>query len=292
MNKFLKWTLTSVLAVVILLFAAIISINSSFNGKLNQLYNLAEIENWPIDATAENIELGGRLSVFRGCTDCHGANLGGKLLIDDPMIGSVHTPNITRGQGGLPADWDRIDWVRSLKHGVKRNGQSLLLMPSYETTHMTRDDMGALIAYLEQVPPVNSVPTQIQFKPLGKLLSILDELPTFVAHKINHEAALVTQLESGPTATYGAYLAVTCTGCHRADFKGGKHPNPGMPQASDITASTGNMGRYSFEEFKRMLTTGKRPDGSLMNAEAMPWPMLTVLNEVEIVALYHCFRTL
>lgn len=276
---------------LLVLLSAVLIINLKFNSKKEKSFALPEIESWEIDRSDTSVELGGRLSVFRGCADCHGANLGGKLFLDDPMIGKIYTPNITRGKGGLPADWSTTDWVRALKHGVKRDGKSLLIMPSYETTHMSRQDMGAVIAYIEQVQPVDAEWGETEMKPLGKLLALLDELPTFIAEKIDHTAKLVPAMEVGPTAAYGEYLAVTCTGCHRTDFRGGKHPVPGLPDVTNITGH-GELANYRFADFKLALTTGKRPNGSSMNAEAMPWPMLTVLNDVELEALFIYLKSL
>src|SRR3712207_9015931 len=39
------------------------------------------------------------------------------------------------------------DWMRALEHGIDRNGKPLLLMPSHETTLMTKSDLASVIAY-------------------------------------------------------------------------------------------------------------------------------------------------
>src|SRR3954454_9482013 len=35
------------------------------------------------------------------CTQCHGANLAGRVLMDDPSIGRIASSNLTRGRGGV-----------------------------------------------------------------------------------------------------------------------------------------------------------------------------------------------
>lgn len=287
----LRWSAYAFGSLLFLLVAALVSINASFKSKKNQIYKTGDIAIWEIDRSTKAVSEGGRLVTFRGCIDCHGKDLGGKIMINDPAIGTVIAPNITKGAGGLPADWSMTDWVRALKHGVNRQGNSLLIMPSYETAKLSQQDMGAIIAYVEQVAPVNKTWEQSSFGYLGKLLSILDELPTFVATKLDHQAALIPSVEARPEAAYGAYLAVSCTGCHKADFKGGKHPVPGMPEVPNIT-SKGVMAQHQLDSFDRFMRTGKNHKGRQVEPAAMPWPLATVLTAVEMEALYLYLKSL
>ena len=71
-----------------------------------------------------------------GCMACHGANLGGGTMIDDPAIGSVLGPNLTPGKGGRCADYSMADWDRVVRHGVKRDGTATL-MPSEDFFKMS-----------------------------------------------------------------------------------------------------------------------------------------------------------
>ena len=286
-----RWSAYVFGSLLLLLVAAVVSINASFKSKTNQSYDTGAVATWEIDRSSEAVQEGGRLVTFRGCIDCHGKNLGGKIMINDPAIGTVIAPNITRGKGGLPADWSEVDWVRTLKHGVNRDGHSLLIMPSYETAQLTKADMGAIIAYVDQVAAVDQEWERSSFGPLGKLLSILDELPTFVAAKIDHQAVLPADMEPKADVTYGAYLAVSCTGCHKPDFKGGKHPVPGMPEVPDITGK-GILAKHQLQSFDAFMRTGKNTEGRQVDPAAMPWPLATVLTAVEMEALYLYLKSL
>ena len=93
-----------------------------------------------------------RLSVARGahivkavgsCTLCHGDDLGGAVYADMGMIGVIAGPNLTRGRGGRPADFTLADWVRALRFGVRRDGTSLIAMPSEVFTSFTDDDLAS-----------------------------------------------------------------------------------------------------------------------------------------------------
>jgi cytochrome c553 len=85
--------------------------------------------------------------------------------------------------------------------------------------------------------------------------------------------------------TYGQYVAVACTGCHRADFKGGDALIPGSPPVPNITA-TGNIGNWTEEQFIQTLRKGITPEGKSLDPMFMPWPMAKDFTETEIKAIY------
>lgn len=86
--------------------------------------------------------------------------MGGAKVIDHPAMGRAYGPNLTRGRGGRATDLRDEDWVRAIRHEVAEGGHPRYLMPSLEYSHFTDDDLGAVIAYVKSVPPVDreSVP--------------------------------------------------------------------------------------------------------------------------------------
>ncbi|MBD0258190.1 MAG: cytochrome C, partial [Cytophagales bacterium] len=76
---------------------------------------------------ARGVDVASRLAM---CTVCHGPDLGGKVYLDAGSLGVIAGPNLTRGQGGIGAGMTTTDWVRALRHGVRRDGTSLVVMPS------------------------------------------------------------------------------------------------------------------------------------------------------------------
>src|SRR5215207_1540403 len=68
-------------------------------------------------ASEVSIERGHHLAKTRGCLECHGPDLGGAKVVDDPAMGKLYGPNITRGKGGLKATHTDEDFVRALRHG-------------------------------------------------------------------------------------------------------------------------------------------------------------------------------
>ena len=93
----------------------------------------------------------------------------------------------------------------------------------------------------------------------------------------------------------GQYIAQGCTGCHGAHFSGGKIPGtpPAWPAAANLTSAPDSaMAHYtSVEQFRSLLRTGKRPDGSAVS-EVMPFKALAYMNDPEIDALFAFLKTI
>ena len=65
------------------------------------------------------------------------------------MIGTLRAPNLT--PGGVGGTYTDTDWIRALRHGVAPDGTPLVFMPSWEYYYLSKEDLGALIAYLKQL---------------------------------------------------------------------------------------------------------------------------------------------
>ena len=89
------------------------------------------------------------------CVDCHGEDLGGTKMLEDPAIGTLWAKNLTRGRGGIAADYDDAAFERAIRHGLRPDGVRLVVMPSEEYQRISDEDLGAVIAYIKSVPPVD-----------------------------------------------------------------------------------------------------------------------------------------
>lgn len=224
------------------------------------------------------------------CNDCHGDDLGGKMLIDDPAIGRIWVPNLTAGAGGV-AGYTDADWERAVRHGVARDGRRLIVMPSEEYQYLSDEDLGAVVAYLRSVPAVDRerVPTRVG--PLARALYLAGQFPLFGFDVVTHGGQAVPSVPIDTTAEYGQYLgSVGCSGCHGAGYSGGKIPGtpPDWPAAANITP--GGIGHYSFEQFDAVLRTGTRPDGSQLHA-LMPIGATRLMTDVEMKAMWNYLRS-
>jgi mono/diheme cytochrome c family protein len=235
----------------------------------------------------EWLERGRYLFMTRGCAECHGATGGGKEVVNDGGM-LVVAPNITLGDGSAVKGFRPVDWVRVLRHGVKRNDKVVMIMPSEDYNQLTDEDMGALVGYAMALPPVSGKSTIIEL-PLPVLALYGVGAIQDAYEKIDHKKPAPPPIKPSVTPAYGAYLANACIGCHGDHLGGGKVPGgpPSWPAAANLTPGKGSaMLRYpDAESFIAMFKSGKRPDGSAIN-EAMPFAMLGAMTEDDMRALH------
>jgi mono/diheme cytochrome c family protein len=235
----------------------------------------------------ETLAWGEHIAVTRGCIDCHGKDLGGGVFADAMPVFRLWGSNLTAG--GVGKTYSDADWVRAIRHGVGPDGRSLLLMPSYEYYLLSDGDLSSLIAYIQSLPAVDRDLGENQVGPLGRVLFASGKLPLLAAELIDHDAPRPVAPPRGATVEYGAYLAVGCTGCHGEGFSGGMIPGvpPEWPPAANITPDPeSGLGSWTREDFFRAMREGKRPDGTDLRAEFMPWTNMAGFKDDELEALW------
>jgi mono/diheme cytochrome c family protein len=120
------------------------------------------------------------------CGDCHGQDLGGDTLLDDPAMGLIYSPNLTRGAGGIGGTYTDAQWEAAIRHGLAADGRRLVVMPSNEYQFLSDEDLGTIIAYLRTVPAVDRTgPTQ-RVGPLARALYAGGVFPMFPAKAVTH----------------------------------------------------------------------------------------------------------
>ncbi|MGV3601370.1 MAG: c-type cytochrome [Dyadobacter fermentans] len=234
---------------------------------------------------------GKHLSVIKGCQECHGADLSGKIMNDDGALGKLVAGNITKGKGGISKSYTSADWLQALRHGVDNDGRPLLFMPSQEFAQLSREDITAIISYCENVPAVDHVLPENDLGPVAYILSYYDKFPLLSVEKIKHDAPMIARADSSEGIAQGKYLAVSCSGCHGVGFKGGDPLAPGLPPVPDISG-TGRLGKWTEQQFVHTLRTGKTPTGHQMSNDNMPWQMTAQYEDKELHSLYQFLRSL
>jgi mono/diheme cytochrome c family protein len=228
-----------------------------------------------------------------GCAGCHGADLAGTAFFQDRALGTVPAPNLTAGVGGFGRDAAAEDWVRAVRHGIGRDGRVLGAMPSDLYAHLSDDDFGAVLAYVQSVPPVDREWPARGLTPVGTLVFGVVGFSTLPYAKIDHAGAHgpVPHPVEEVSAAYGRYVTTiaTCSDCHGPDLRGYQGP-PGPPPGPDIT-STGALGYLTSDEFVHLLRTGLRPDGRPLGLE-MPWAGYAGMTDDELGAMYLYLRSL
>lgn len=279
------WVLLSILSI-----AAIFYTYASYrvNTRLEKRYDV-KVESLVIPTDSASIAIGKHLVDIKGCRDCHGDNMAGKIVADNLMLGHLAGPNLTHGEGGLPAGYSTENWVKAIRHGLDSNNYPIIVMPSLETSKMSKEDLQSMIAYLQNLEPVDNTMPESSLGIMIKTMVYLDAIDVIPAEKIDHEAALLSNVNTSSPMELGEYLSVMCSGCHRENFKGGPPMAPGFPPAPDITSS-GATGRWTEAEFITALRTAQRPDGTTLDPN-MPVQMTKHYTDDELHALYSFLRT-
>lgn len=289
-RKILKYLLFTLLTIIVVAAAFFAYANIAVNKRFEKSYQI-EPKPLTVHSDSASLALGAHLSVIKGCTDCHASDLGGKVMVDDPAMGRLVTPNITQGKGGLPTDYSTEDWVKAIRHGISRENTPLKMMPSQEFNFLTEKDLAALIAYCQSLTPVDRELPEIELRPLGVLLTHFDKIPMVPAELIDHQREVVADIPNEVSLENGQYLATSCSGCHRSDFKGGDGHIPGSPKVADITGS-GNVGKWTEEQFIATLRTGGTPEGKQLDNAFMPWQMTQAYTDTELKSLYIYLKSL
>lgn len=217
MKKIIQWTSIVLGGLFVLIAVAGLLLYPVGMKKLNQTYpNLAvETVNIPIDEEA--IARGKHIATIWACSRCHGEDLSGSVITNDPLagmvplLGTIPASNLTSGNGGIATSYTDTDWVRAIRHGVMPEGSGEVLMFDYST--MSDQDLGDLIAYLKQTPPVDTNYPEMSDGPILPILAAAGLLPP-AADKIDHKAPRPAYPAPGATVEYGQYLSAVCIACH------------------------------------------------------------------------------
>lgn len=247
---------------------------------LEQVYGLTPVS---LAGTTPSVEIGRRIVMIRnGCNDCHGDDLGGKLIVDDPAFGTIYGSNLTPA---ALADWSDEELAMAIRHGVNRERRPLVFMPSQDYILLSKEDLASVVAYLRSVPPVEKENVPVKLGPIGKLLFATGKAPTIIAATaIDHGAQFTAKPSEEPTREFGRYLVATsCTGCHGRALTGG--PIPGAPPewlpATDLT----KLSEGTKEQFIKAMREGIRPDGSKVQFP-MPIALTSQLTDLELDAMW------
>jgi len=240
-----------------------------------------------IDMTHADLERGQHLVNTLGfCTECHGPDLAGLVMGDDPIAGRLVSANLTSGEGGIGSRFEEQDWVRAIRHGVGEDGRSLIIMPSNFFNWFSDSDLASIIAYLESIPPVDNPLPELRVRIMARLFFIQDpsQLPAGV---IDHQAPRPAEPQPRVSAEYGRYLANNCSLCHGPDFAGTEGAGGGL----NLTPA-GDLADWTEADFITALQTGVRPNAEELDPELMPWETLGNLSEDELKALWLFLQSL
>ena len=265
--------ITAVTLVVVVLGVAFVAVGNQMSETIN-----VTVSPVPVPEDPESLARGRHLAqAITACTGCHGENLAGRTMADSPVFARFLAPNLTRGPGSAVEGYTVQDWVRAIRHGLDRQSRPLILMPARAYQHLSNEDLGALIAYLQGVPPVDNALEASTLNPIGRVVQLMSA-PFLDARHVDHQREpMATTPPAGVTVEYGTYLSRMCSGCHGENMEGGHGPN---------LLRTQTLVPYDLSQFKLTMRTGITPADKQMDTDHMPWQNFGRMTDGELEALW------
>lgn len=236
----MRWIARGLIGLGALIVLALVIIYGGSQWELRRKHGVAALQ-LAIPKDAASIAEGARLARITGCRDCHGPNGEGVVLLDSPMLGRIAPPALA----AVAARYSDAELERAIRHGVRRDGSALYVMPTNSHTWLADDDTAKIIAWLRtlRVTPHDSKATT-SFGPLGRALLLAGALPSSVH--------LATVSAKTRPADMGRYVVdVSCTGCHAL------HTERPSDDGKQIVPPLAAMAAaYDLPAFNKLLKTG------------------------------------
>jgi mono/diheme cytochrome c family protein len=291
MRKVLKWIsiVIGVLLGLVLIFT--VGMYASGTSRLNRTY---PVEPAPVSFHNDDMALArGEYIYNTTCIGCHGPDLAGKAILDDPALGYFPASNLTRGDGGIDHYTD-LDLMRAIRHGVGADGKPLMIMPSKAYWYFSDQDLNALVAYLNAAPALDNNLGEKNAKPLARILLALGVFgDIFAAEVIDHDGPRPSVPEHDVTVEYGEYLVNTsdCRSCHGPDLAGAQSSEPGAPFSPNLTPG-GVLAIWTTEDFIETIRTGTSPYGRQLDSNFMPWKEYSNFTDDDLTAIFMYLESL
>lgn len=225
----------------------------------------------------ELLARGEYLTTAGNCISCHtsadGEPMAGGLAFETPF-GRVYSTNITPDSETGIGSWSEWDFLNSLRHGVRPNGEQLYpVFPYTAYTRLSDTDIAAMFAYLQSLPPVsNQVPdNQLSFPFNQRPLMKLWKMVFFDAGAFEPEPQQSEQWNRG---AYLVEALAHCSACHtprnslgaeqsRLAFGGGEYLDRVSSgefrpwSAPNLTSSERGLGLWSQSNLEAYLKTAR-----------------------------------
>jgi cytochrome c553 len=282
--RWLRWIGYALLALISVVVVALVVVYVVVGSHLNRTYRFPDAG---VAAATDSAALDrGRhlVEVIGKCSGCHGADYGGKVVADNFMFGRLWASNLTAGKGGI-GEFTDADLERAVRHGVRRDGRPLVFMPAEAYGAMSDRELAALIGYLRRLPPVDREVPAPRVAPVARTLYLVGGFPLLPVELVDHTTPR-QEVKAGVTVEYGRYLATIggCRACHGMALKGDANPDAPPIDPERLHA-------WTEADFFRALREGRRPDGTVLDPEKMPWVQSGRMTDDEIRAVWRYLRS-
>jgi cytochrome c553 len=291
-RAWLKWAGLVLAGLLTLIPAALLVLALSGFYKLNEQHT-NPVANIQVARTPAQIARGEKLANL--CVSCHtsdnrlplsGVDFAAKFAA--PPIGTLYAPNLT--PAGNIKDWTDGEVMRAIREGVRKDGRSLLIMPSDNFRNLSDADVQALVAYVRSQPATGGPTPANEFNLFGALFINLFDFRT-----AQQPVGSVSAPQQG-TPQYGKYLVdvIGCRSCHGDQLLGKADTGqPGPPPGPNLTLI---VPQWTEEQFMAFFNSGKLPGGGTVPILTLPsgfseprmtWPMVRAsTTDDELKAIY------
>jgi len=291
MKNVMKWIGIVVGSLIGLVLVAGVTLSLMGNARLNKTYDFPPSDLvLPTDETS--LELG-KHRVDSLCAGCHGPDLSGiENWFEGGPLGTIDSANLTSGDGGVGATYTTEDFVRAIRHGIDSEGKPIFMPAVASTSYLSDEELAAIIAYLQTLPPVDHTMNGAKFTPLAKIMLVAGVLPQLPVEVVSHETD-VAAVEAGPTVEFGKYMVDThdCRLCHGQELNGGPFPDPTITKISPNLTPGGQIPFWTEEQFIATIRTGVTPGGYELDNNFMPWKDYAKFYDHELQAIYMYLQT-
>ena len=186
MKRWIKWTSGTVVVLALAAVGAAV-VGQQMAERKRQRVISVPVTAVPYAEGAQVLARGKYLYESRGCVDCHGLQGAGRTFLNDGKGTHIAGPNIT--PAGVVARYQPVDWVRTLRHGIKPDGRPAMIMPSEDYNRFTDADLAALVAHVRSLPPVQGGGKTVVELPLPAWVMYGFDVIPDAAQRINHTLA-------------------------------------------------------------------------------------------------------
>lgn len=286
MKKVFKWIGIALGSLVGLILLAALAFYFMGNSRLNKTYDFPA--SGIVAPTDEASVARGEHVVKTMCVGCHSADLGGQIgWFAAGPLGSADSANLTSGKGGVGQEYTSDeDYARAIRHGIDPEGKPIFMPAVVAAQYMSDEDLGAVIAYLKTLPPVDRETHGLNFTPLARIMIGAGMFGKLPVEEVSHQNNVAAPA-AGVTAEYGQYLVNIggCHDCHGAQLAGGIYPDPSVKAIAPNLTPGGELAGWTQDQFIAAMRTGVTPSGHDLDPDLMPWKDTANLSDEELQAI-------
>jgi len=242
MRGVLKWSGIIAAGIIAVVVTALVAVYASSEYMLDRTYSSSGAS-FNVTATPAEILRGKRLVTLLRCQQCHDKDLSGGLLFDD-LGAKVYSGNIPL----FVHSASDADFYRALRHGLRTDGTSMVIMPAESYQYMRDDEAAAILAYLRTLTPKGSPQPAPQVSTVVRIGLAVGIFKT-TAQEV---ADANPPPDLGTRYAQGRHLAMlACGSCHLPSLSGRPEGPPFV--TPDLLAAMA----YQRGDFLKFMRTGK-----------------------------------